>query len=98
MSRGRDPEDMGNSVGPLPSLNHIPSSRSTDSGRRPPVEVLTSVHVSTHEDSLSVDGNGVLTMVLVYVCSALDFVCCLSEFTNFCNLHVLISPSDTTKF
>ena len=52
MSRRRDPEDMGNSIGSLPSLNHIPSSRSTDSGRRPRVEVLTSVHVSIHEDSL----------------------------------------------
>ena len=61
---GRDPEDMGNLVGPLLSLNHIPSVRSTDSGHRLSAGVLPSVWVATHEDSLSVVGTGAFSMVL----------------------------------
>jgi len=56
---GRDPEDMGNLVGPLLSLHHIPSARSKDSGHRFSVGVLLSVWVVNREDSQSADGNGV---------------------------------------
>ena len=61
---GRDPEDIGNLVGPQLSWIHIPSAHSTDSGHRFSVGVLSLVQVTTHEDSLSVDGTGVFSMVL----------------------------------
>ena len=66
MSPGRDPEDMGNLVGPLPSLNHIPSDCSMVAARRLPSVVQPSVSVSSHEDSLLVDGN-VFSMIVVDV-------------------------------
>ena len=34
----------------------------------------------------------------VYEHRTFDFVSCLLEFAKFCNLHVPISPPDTTKF
>ena len=56
---------MGNLVGPLLSLYHIPSARSKDSGHRFSVGVSLSVWVVNREDAQSADGNGVFfSMVL----------------------------------